>query len=170
MFPKLFFAFTLSVNVLFCSGQDAPLLSKGKKPNIEIITFDGAQVSGRIADITLDYILLDAKRFNSPAVLSIYYIRPEGKYYKISIEYIRAAIVTSKKKVGPSAIGSAASGALIASTVAQNGNTGEQAAAAAVGLGIGSVVGTIKALSRHQKAIPVLGSSERLMELVAYYE
>jgi hypothetical protein len=168
---KVFFPLFLFIQAGCCFGQDAPLLSKKvKKANINIITFDGTQISGRVADITLDYILLDAKRYNSPAALAAYYIRIEGNYYKIEVEYIRVAIVTTRKKVGNSAIAGALSGAAVATAAIPEAGLADFAYATAAGVGIGSIVGAVKGLSRHQKSIPILGSSERLIELLNYYE
>lgn len=171
MSPAYTLTFLLFIMSFLCFGQQAPLLSKkSKRPNIEIITFDGQQVVGRVADITLDYILLDAKRFNDPAVLSAYYIRNEGKYYKIDVEYIKVAIVASKKKVAASALGGAAAGAIMGGNATPGDDTSDFLAASAAGAGIGTVVGSVKALSRGKQRIPILGNAITLISLLDYYQ
>jgi hypothetical protein len=128
---------------------DNLLSKKGRRANIGIITFDGLKINGRVADITLDYILLDAKRYNAPAALSAYYIRNEGTYYKIDVEYIKLAIVRTRRKVARSAIGAAASGAVLAGGAVTNNPTNEGdlldiAYATATGFSIGGVVGFLR--------------------------
>ena len=172
---KIFFPLVLFIQATCCFGQDVPLLSKkGRRANIEIITFDGLKINGRVADITLDYILLDAKRYNPPAALSAYYIRNEGTYYKIDVEYIKLVMVRARRKVARSAIGGAASGALLAGGVVTNNPTNEGdlldiAYATAAGFSIGGVVGFFKGLFRRKKRILILGNSIKLIELLNYY-
>ncbi len=171
---KYILAFLLVIHVSYCFSQALNKHTKnGRRANIEIITFDGLNIKGRVADITLDYILLDAARFNTPVTLSAYYIRPEGAFYKIGVEYIKLATVKVKKKVAQSAAGRAVTGAIVAgNAVADNNVTsaGEFFGASAAGAGIGVIAGTVSGLFRHSKRVLILGNSFNLMELVKYYE
>jgi len=173
---KFILAFLLVHHVNLCFSQDSNKHSKkGRRANIEVITFDGLNIKGRVADITLDYILLDAKRYNSPAALSAYYIRNQGAYYKIEVEYIKLVMAKISRKVAKSAVGGAASGAMLANGAVANNPTSEGellevAYATAAGFGIGGVVGTFKGLFREKKRILILGNSSNLIELLNYYD
>jgi hypothetical protein len=154
-------------------AQDSALLSKNNsRSNIAIISRDGLTINGRVLEITLDYILLDALDLNSPVTLSAYYIRPSGNYYKIDVEYIQAAVLRAKKKTGQSAMAGAVSGAFIGGDVVNDGDASVStvAAASGAGLAIGALVGTAKGLGRKKVVIPIYGKSENLISLLNYYQ
>jgi hypothetical protein len=154
-------------------GQDSAHLSKkNKASNIAIISTNGLTINGLVMEITLDYILLDARDLNSPVTLSAYYIRPQGNYYKIDVEYIQAAVLRAKKKTGQSAMAGAVSGALIGGEAVNDDDASVStvAAASGAGLAIGGLVGTAKGLGRKKVVIPIYGKSENLISLLNYYQ
>lgn len=142
------------------------------RSNIVIITKDGLQINGRVMEITLDYILLDARDFNSPVKLSAYYIRPKDNYYRIDVEYLQAAVLKAKKKTGRSAAAGAVTGAVMGIQATENtgARVSEAAAASGAGLAIGGLVGTAKGLGKKKMVVPIYGQSENLIRLLNYYE
>lgn len=115
-----------------------------------VITKEGLSINGRVLEITLDYILLDAQPYNSPVKLAGYYVRPFGPYRKVEVEYIQAAVVNTKKKVGMHAAAGGLSGAIMGANATENSDAtlSETAGAAAAGLVLGGLVGTIKGTAR----------------------
>ncbi|HSC53278.1 MAG TPA: hypothetical protein VLC98_06660 [Phnomibacter sp.] len=173
MRTTLFTILILLLGGSFCQAQDSALLSKkDKKANIEIITQDGTQLNGRVANITLDYILLDATPYNSPLTLSAYYIRPQGLLHKIELPYIKAAVVHSKKKMGAYMLNSGLDGANVAGKVVPLATQkfSDHAGATATGIVVGSMVGAVKGMGRHKKLIPIHGDATQLMSLYDYYK
>jgi hypothetical protein len=163
----------LSCAALFTAAQDSVQAAKPTGPyNIVILTRDIVSIKGRVIEINLDHIVLDAKEFNSPVNLSAYYIRPKGDYYRIDVQYIQAAVVEKKKKVGASVLQGAADGTSQVLKAATNSGAtmGEVAVGTAAGLAIGSLVGTVKGMGRKRVTVPIYGSSENLMTLLNYYQ
>ncbi len=164
----------LTINVAVCIAQDTSYIATKSSPtDIAIITRDGLTINGRVVQITLDYILLDAHELNSPVKLAAYYIRPQGNYYRIDVEYIQAAVFRAKKKTGQSAGGGALSGAIIGGDAVGSSNdatVSEVAKGAAAGLVIGGLVGTAKGMGRKKVVIPIYGKSENLVSLLNYYQ
>jgi hypothetical protein len=170
---KLALTLFLFLNLTATIAQDSASLSKNNsRSNIVIISRDGLQIKGRVMEITLDYIVLDARDHNNPVNLSAYYIRPKGDYYKIDVEYLQAAVFKAKKKTGRSAAAGAVTGAVmgIQSTENTGASVSEAAAASGAGLAIGGLVGTAKGLGRKKMVIPIYGQSENLIRLLNYYE
>ncbi|MCU0394729.1 MAG: hypothetical protein MUF29_02380 [Chitinophagaceae bacterium] len=171
---KLTWAMMALAITAFSSAQDSVQVRKeNNRPNIVIVAKDALSIEGRVVDITLDYIVLDAAPFNSPLKLSAYFIRPVGNYHKIEVEYIRAAIVYEKKKFGRSVAEGAVDG--VGGFVSSADNSGaslqEVGAGAIYGLAIGSLVGTAKGLGRKKKlTIPIHGKSENLIFLRNHYQ
>jgi hypothetical protein len=154
-------------------AQDtAYVATKSSPSDISIITRDGTTINGRVVQITLDYILLDARELNSLVKLSAYYIRPQGNYYKIDVEYIQAAVLRAKRKLGQSAVGGALSGATIGGEAVggSEAGTSDLAKGAGAGLVVGGLVGAAKGLGRKKVVVPIYGKSENLVSLLSYYE
>lgn len=173
MLLKFAFILFLFFNAAASIAQDTTYVTKKSSPSdIAIITRDGLTINARVVQITLDYILLDARELNSPVKLSAYYIRPSGNYYRIDVEYIQAAILRAKKRTGQSAMAGAVSGAIIGGDVVNDGDASVStvAAASGAGLAIGGLVGTAKGLGRKKVVIPIYGKSENLISLLNYYQ
>jgi hypothetical protein len=150
----------------------AQVAQENRKPNIVVIAKDAVSIEGRVIEITLDYILLDAAPFNSPLKLSEYFIRPVGNYHKIEVEYIQAAVIYEKQKFGRSVASGAVDGVAGGISGAQNSGASleEVGVASIAGLAIGSIVGTAKGLKRKKKlTIPIHGNSENLIFLLNHY-
>lgn len=163
----------LILHVATSIAQDSGYVATKSSPSdIAIITRDGITINGRVLQITLDYILLDARGLNSPVKLTAYYIRPSGNYYKIEVEYIQAAVFRAKKKTAQSALGGAVSGAIIGGEAISNsdGSLSEVAAGSGAGLAIGGLVGTAKGIGRKKVVVPIYGKSENLIMLLNYYQ
>lgn len=175
MFAKLVLVLLFAFPVSYGFNQDANTPSKKfRRANILINTFEGLDIKGGVVNITLDYILIDAKRFNSPEVLSAYYIRNEGPYYKIEVQHIKLVIETTSRNMARSALGSAAAGAIVAGEVAANNLTNESELtefvyATAAGVGVGGLAGIFKGLFHVKKRILILGNAIKLIELLNYY-
>lgn len=171
---KLAFTLMSLAATAFSIAQDSASIRKeNNRPNIVIVAKDFISIEGRVIEITLDYILLDAAAFNSPLKLSTYYIRPVGNYFKIEVEYIQAAIVDLKKKFGRSVADGAVDGVATVIKSAENSNAKleEVAAGSIYGLAIGSIVGTAKGLKGKKKiTIPIHGNSANLIFLLNYYQ
>jgi hypothetical protein len=171
---KFFLTLMSLAATTFSVAQDsAQVAQENRKPNIVVVAKDAVSIEGRVIEITLDYIVLDAAPFNSPLKLSAYFIRPVGNYHKIEVEYIQAAIVYEKQKFGRSVASGAADGVAGSISSAQNsGATLEEMGIATIaGAAIGSIVGTAKGLKRKKKlTIPIHGKSENLIFLSNYYQ
>jgi hypothetical protein len=171
---RLTFATILLFLLASSFANDSAYLSKNvKKANIVIITKEGTSINGRVLDINIDYILLDAYPFNSPVKLSAFYIRPKDGYYKIEVEYIQAAVVNTKKKVGEHALAGGIGGVNMAGNSLENANAtlAEGAGVTAAGLVVGGLVGTAKGIGKRKKAtIPIYGRPDNLISLLNYYE
>ena len=169
----LTFTLFLLFNAAVSFAQDSANISKkNNHSNISIISRDGVTINGRVMEITLDYILLDARELNSPVNLSAYYIRPSGNYYKIDVEYIQAAVLRAKKMTAQSAVAGALSGALVGGEVVGGSDAGlsELVSGSGAGIAIGGLVGTAKGLGRKKVVIPIYGNSENLISLLKYYQ
>lgn len=164
---------SLSTTAFSMAQDTAQLVKENNRPNIVIVAKDALSIEGRVIEITLDYIILDAAPFNSPLKLSTYFIRPVGNYHKIEVEYIQAAIVYEKQKFGRSVASGAADGV---STFFQGADISgakleDVGAGAVYGLAIGAIVGTAKGLKRKKRiTIPIHGNSENLIFLLNYYQ
>lgn len=128
-------------------------LSNPKK--VTVVTTDARTYKGMVMDITTDYIILDLKDDKSVMVNTPYYLRPFGKYYRIDVEYIQVASTKKPKRVLKAALFGGLGG-MIAFPTALATSEGENATsdffiASAIGLAVGSVVGTISALVTHKK-------------------
>ncbi len=94
-----------------------------------------------------------------------YYLRPEGNYYRIDVEYIKTAYTKVRNKVGKNILGGALSGMASFGTVDYISNQSSEErlkdalVVSAIGLVIGGIVGTIRGFSSHNKAWPINGSS-----------
>ena len=165
----LFFFFITALAV----AQDSTYVTRKSSPSdIAIITRDGLTINGRVVQITLDYILLDARELNSPVKLAAYYIRPQGNYFKIEVEYIHAAVLRARKKTAQSAVGGALTGASIGAEAVggSEASLSEIGKGSAAGLAIGGLVGTAKGFGRRKVVIPIYGKSENLISLLNYYQ
>ena len=84
-----------------------------------------------------------------------YYLRPSGKYYRIDVEYIQVASTKKPKRVLKSALFGGLAGMVGFPTAIAVGEGDNEASefflASAVGLVVGSVVGTISALVTKKK-------------------
>lgn len=160
-------------STVFSSAQDSAQVAQvNRRPDIVIVARGALSIEGRVIEITLDYILLDAAPFNSPLKLSEYFIRPVGNYHKIEVEYIQAAVIYEKQKFGRSVASGAVDGVAGGISGAQNSGASleEVGVASIAGLAIGSIVGTAKGLKRKKKlTIPIHGNSENLIFLLNHY-
>src|SRR5512141_543857 len=87
---------------------------KTKKAKITIQAFDGINYRGDLITIGYDYILIDAKKYNSPAKLRPYYIRPQDDYYRFDIEYIKSATMSRGRSVGMNTLQGLVAGVVVA--------------------------------------------------------
>ncbi len=170
---KFALTFILFLEAASSIAQDSTYVAKKSSPtDIAIITRDGSTINGRVLQITLDYILLDARELNSPVKLSVYYIRQQGNYYKIEVEYIQAAVLRAKKKTAQSTVAGALSGASIGGEAVggSDASVSEFAKGSGAGLAIGGLVGTAKGLGRKKVVVPIYGNSENIVTLLNYYQ
>jgi len=156
-----------------CNAQDTVRVNhKDWRSNIVIVAKDFSAIEGKVIDIKLDYIVLDAAPYNTPLQLTKYFIRPINDYYRIDVEYIQAAILKVKKKMGRSVVNGAISGGSTASMIAENttSTVGEYGAATAAGIVIGSITGVAKGMGRKRMTIAINGSAENLVSLLPFYQ
>jgi hypothetical protein len=149
---------------------------KTKKAKITIQAFDGINYRGDLVTIGYDYLLIDAKKYNSPAKLRPYYVRPQDEYYRFDIEYIKSATMSRGRSVGVSTFRGTILGVLFAGLVSWSAlkgdiwfdSFGEWAVTSGVIIGIGTSAGFITGLIRRKKVI-IDGNPYQLNKLRDFY-
>jgi hypothetical protein len=149
---------------------------KTKKAKITIQAFDGINYRGDLVTIGYDYLLIDAKKYNSPAKLRPYYVRPQDDYFRFDIEYIKSVSISRGRSVGMNTLQGLVAGVLVAGFISYGAlqeeihfeSFGEWAAVSGFTIGLGTLAGFITGLVR-QKKIMVDGNPYQLNKLQDFY-
>ena len=151
-------------------------MEKTKKAKITVQAFDGVNYRANLVSIGYDYLLLDAKKFNSPAKLRPYYMRPEGDYYRIDIEYIKSATMSRGRSLGVSTFRGTLLGIVVAGLVTISvlkeeiffDSFGEWAITTGVIVGLGTSAGFLSGLFMRKKVM-INGNPHKLYKLNEFY-
>jgi hypothetical protein len=167
------FLFGMFPFVGIAQNTDSTYTSTLSNPRpVAVVTKDARTYKGMVIDITTDYIVLDLHSNKSLMVNTPYYVRPMGKYYRIDVEYIQVAYTKKPKRVLKSALFGGLGGMVAFGTASIASGDDNDASdffiASAVGLVVGSVVGTVTALIVKKKW-HINGSSEELAAFRDHY-
>lgn len=158
------------------TGEAYPVQSKNKRhANIVVVSADGKKFKGRMIHVSQDYIVFDAAGYNSYLDPQAYYLRPEGNYYRMDLEYIYSIAITRTRSVGSATLMGATSGAVlfalvVASTISEPpfNTLGEIASGGAVCISLGTIAGLISGLV-HKKNFLIRGDRLELARLANYF-
>jgi hypothetical protein len=175
----IFILFALVGNTQQYQAYEPPYIQpqkKTKKAKITIQTFDGINYKGNLITIGYDYLLIDAKKYNSPAKLRPYYVRPQDDYYRFDIEYIKSATMSRGRSVGINTLQGLIAGVFVAGLITYGAiqeeitfeSFGEWAAVSGFTIGLGTLAGFITGLVR-QKKVMIEGNPYQLNKLQELY-
>ncbi|CAN5628333.1 hypothetical protein BH10BAC3_BH10BAC3_29160 [soil metagenome] len=149
---------------------------KSKHPNISIQTMDGLTYRGRVVQLGTNFVLMEALPYNDAAALNQYYLRREGDYCRVDVDYLKSATISRGRSIGMSTlIGTLAGGILMGGIGYYTGIHGAHydpltgmAYGIVAGVGIGTTAGFISGLFHHKK-FRIDGSTTQMVRLQNYY-